>query len=1708
MLDQLINRKWISEGFETLVNHEIKDSPQFDVVIIGSGYGGAIAASELAETKKSNGQPLRICVLERGNEYLPGMFPANIAELPGHIRFNRPHRQAEGVNDGLFDIRINSDVSTLLANGLGGGSLINAGVMEIPRDEIFNHDWPSELQGGKLLKPYYERALHLVGAKDRTGKNTIERHAQHQQQPLQKFTALKSISSKEAPFRPAMLSVAMTDKLSSTGVPLQQCNLCGDCATGCNHSAKESLDTNLLAKAKSLGVEIYTGVSVLKLIKGKNQDWLLETVYTDPALQQRHGKPIHINTNKVIMAAGALGSTEILQRSQTSQLKFSHYLGERFSSNGDMIAVGYNHNVTVNAIAQEQQQPSTRNIGPTITGIINTEDKDALGNKKPNIIYQEMAVPGALAHFFEQLYYTALSLESLTEADNSHHQYGELELDPFSINQQAFQHSTVIAAMGDDGATGTLHCQGPEAPEGSIAISAKSIRQYPLFRRQIQKLQCLFDASLIKGKVLANPVWQRIPTALGKLIGTDNDSGPLLTVHPLGGCPMADDVHHGVVNHLGMAFDAGDHHEFHHGLVVLDGSIVPTALAINPALSITAIALRAVEALKSEQYWNLSDVRNSPSNMIATDRPITRNIDVETAAKDTEIEVIERLNGEIELINSSGNNQKMVAELTLNFASKPIQEIIGKNRYFSLKPQASSKHPESKLRLFTVEDWQRLNQTYHPPDQHETYYDKTAKLIAPLTGTLAFFTQERSTARQRRKKALYAWSFNRGMRDSYQSLVKKLTFKSKNKVRFLKYLPIYWRYLSKAGAVRLLEYDLTVGKPVKITCDQLSSIFIENTHYDHAIKGIKRFTYNRYANPWIQLMEITLTQFPGLNKNSECAQKLCLDPAFLTKQDLPLIRITKQENSITALKDLTALTAYFVRALLTTHLFSFRLPDMPKPREAKRLPTKIDGLPEPEVHRLVVGEIPKDYQQFKKGDKVAIQLTRYPKHDSDKQPLVMIHGYSTSGTTFAHHSINPNFANYFWTSGRDVWILDLRTSSGLSTAKYPWTIEDVAITDIPKALSFIHFKTRKTVDVFAHCLGSVMFSMAILSSNKDIVDIYPHQLISESKLNLIRRKNLPSLINKAVLSQMNPGVIFTPGNVFRAYILNYCKNFLPLGAYDFNARSDDSNFLLVERLLSTLPYPSNELPIENPKNPFKRTEFSSIRHRIDILYNRAFNLENIADITLDYIDDLFGPMHFETILQSIYFSNSNFLTNQNGINNFVSPQKIIDNWIFPTMLFNAQDSGLVDVASADRMQKLFAEAGINIKTKIFPNMGHQDSLIGKKAIEVMKELEVFLSQNNQSQFTKSGSSTQLYPSIPKYGPVIGRSYKNEKGLNIPTMCGISISSPIPEYIVILPIKFCNQFITDCHNQPYCIDTIKQNLIIPKTTNTDHTHWLKTIIEVPDKLKDYHQFLIVFLHDTQAGQDSLNIETEACARSETVKDYISQAVAKFLEDLPSNIEDAIIHCHWNNQDDNQLCFAIGSCQYPANIVDKIPAYQSYQRLANRLEDKPSTNKHPTNKPELLLLLGDQVYTDPTAGLFDPSSTYDRYSRCYFDLYGQPEVRRVLRQLPSYMMPDDHEFKDNLEPICPESPGYREHIKQKHEGLKSYKNFQQQPASNENNQSTKLWHSFEHKGFNFFMLDSRTNRKPRSAANMYEAHIKTIALAPFHAESNFRRHWLFF
>src|SRR5262245_37063640 len=181
--------------------------PHYDAVVVGSGYGGGVAASRLARMGK------RVAVLERGREFVTGEFPSRFPDLRGEMQLTG-RRLRLGSTTGLYDVRFGEHMHVLIGCGLGGGSLINAGVALRPDPRVFADPvWPAEVGADGLLDEGYLRAARWVrpARDDRAAERT-------------KFRALASagVALDEAPVAaPVVVSFAPT--VNPAGVAQPAC---------------------------------------------------------------------------------------------------------------------------------------------------------------------------------------------------------------------------------------------------------------------------------------------------------------------------------------------------------------------------------------------------------------------------------------------------------------------------------------------------------------------------------------------------------------------------------------------------------------------------------------------------------------------------------------------------------------------------------------------------------------------------------------------------------------------------------------------------------------------------------------------------------------------------------------------------------------------------------------------------------------------------------------------------------------------------------------------------------------------------------------------------------------------------------------------------------------------------------------------------------------------------------------------------------------------------------------------------------------------------------------------------------------------------------------------------------------------------------------------------------------------------------------------
>jgi cholesterol oxidase len=1730
--------KRLSRGLSVLWEEVLASDdgePMFDLVIVGSGYGGSAAAARLAgsqvPTACGGWRPARVCLLERGREYLPGDFPSRFGDVPRHVRIADQNKgRVRSNHDGLFDLRLGDDVAALVANGLGGGSLINAGVLLPPRPDDFPAGPWRDRIGSLAYQRKFEVAQYMLGGRTRRGElNTIGRHADG---APPKTKRLQDLALGARPCKQMPISVSMRGERNSAAVRLTACIQCGDCMTGCNVGAKDSLDVNLLRMAaRRERFEVYTGASVLSLRRGPNADdaknrkdpgkapaephWVLHVMHTEPRLQAREVWTLLLRTRKVILAAGTLGSPEILLRSRTDELVFSPRLGEGFSCNGDNIAAVHRMAKEVNGCAEETQPLQGRGVGPTITAAIEM----AAGVHRPFLV-QEFAVPAPLKRLFDESVTTAHVLAAMPLEDGTTHgSEPPGTIDPAAVDEAAMKHTLLVGVIGHDDAKGLLHLPQVVPPadrpaqQGVLRIHWPDARHACELNASHDAVRSLTECLGKGASLVANPMWRLLPEPLERLVSQPR--GPVLTVHPLGGCRIDADETSGVVDAFGRVynlFQRNTKDDWFGSLAVLDGSIVPGSLGVNPALTIATLSLDGARRLRRDWGWRPPVAVEAKQEERPFAPPPPHPV---PGAKpgETKIEVIERLSGPVRLLVGSFPETFHV-ELTVAYSPKTIRELTSTlERRINVDP--ASKY--SRLRLYRQADW----------DEHKlrVISDELRRphvlFEAGLTGSLRFLHREQSTPCRRSRRALWAWIRNRGLRDTWQEIADKqapaearpdCAGASRPKPRggggILKSLPERWAELkalsSHAGEVRRFDYALEVGAVI-------------TNKLDRAIKpgdmigGDKRLTYNRRANPWHQLTRLSLRKFPAMRDTT--APVLTLDPRFLANQRIPLLRVAAQADQANALADLGSFALYMTRLLATIHLWTFRKPDRSDLPEPLRLPDTIEGLPAPRITELEVD------RAMANGTPVMVRLTHYPRADAaDLPPLVMIHGYSVSGNTFTHPSLEPSAAAWFWRGdlqsgrrGREIWILDLRTSTGMPTATQPWAMEQPALIDIPAALLHIRNATGRRVDVFAHCIGCVMLSMALLTDARrvrnDDQQLGPDTRLTSEHLGLLTAFNRPDpqggphpCIERVVLSQKGPVLRYSDANLLRAYLMQYVRRWLMNDAYDFRPpRKPTVGDELLDRLLSSLPYPDADYDIENPLWPCARTPWTATRHRMDALYGRDFNADNMSPAALAAIDDLFGPMHLDTVAQTIHFARFNAITNQRGRGEFVTFGQLRKRWSgMPTLAIHGKDNGLVDVTTQSLLRDHMDGTGVPFECETFEHMGHQDCLIGRQSTRVFERIGRFLDKP--------------LPSMP----AATSELKTISVIDLPWV-GPRLAAPLPDQTRQMPLGVASLSRPDqgCARHllwpalreggeiklqawPDCVVVapdaepsskwVRLNLISAKLqametragNRLNDAGWLLLhLYEKDETTATSIEWLvhidpkILMEHWPQDRKDvAPRLALTAAAMPQRFDPRLNQAFVALTDALHADRSARL------TKPAPRLTLALGSCQYPTGLLDTKIAEQSLKRLDGTLKDI-----------DLVLFVGDQIYADATAGLADPVRRDERFDQPHERALRVPPIREVVRKRLVRTLPDDHELSDNWEPMNDAVTKRRPREAKANEqsgtqGFKAWRKHQSthgdsRPGANQ---------VFDFAGHPFFLLDTRTLRSPRgTTVRPLDAHL---------------------
>jgi cholesterol oxidase len=551
-------------------------SDHYHVVVVGSGYGGSIAACRLSRAGR------KVALLERGREMHPGEYPATVREAGHHVQTTGPAFGSErqiGDPRNLYRFHADGEMNVFSGCGLGGTSLINANVSLRPEARVFDERWPSELRqdGHGTMAGELDAGFAAAEAMLRPMPypDTFP--------PLAKVAALRMAAGASG-ITPTPINVTFREGPNVAGVHQQACTGCGDCVTGCNVGAKNTLLMNYLPDAVAHGAQVFTELDVRTVTQAPDgRSWIVGAQPLGLGRQKEFdAPPLAVTADVVVLAAGTMGTTEILLRSHQAGLSVSDQLGLHFTGNGDVIGFAERRDVSVRAIGAGDQAPDpARPAGPCITAVI---DRRSEGSLTESMIIEDAVVPGLMA----EVVAADLALQ-LGAVERKGDRRLRAELDGLASlftggHKGGSEHLQTFLVMGHDDGQGRMLLE-----DDQLRIEWPGVGTSAYYQRANQALAAA--AGQGGGTFVRNPLWSH------------HLHDGLITVHPLGGCVIGKSAKRGVVDHRGRVFDPDRKGAVHHGLIVADGSIVPAPLGVNPLLTISALTERTMALLCAEHGW-------------------------------------------------------------------------------------------------------------------------------------------------------------------------------------------------------------------------------------------------------------------------------------------------------------------------------------------------------------------------------------------------------------------------------------------------------------------------------------------------------------------------------------------------------------------------------------------------------------------------------------------------------------------------------------------------------------------------------------------------------------------------------------------------------------------------------------------------------------------------------------------------------------------------------------------------------------------------------------------------------------------------------------------------------------------------------------------------------------------------------------------------
>jgi cholesterol oxidase len=507
-----------------------------DVVVVGSGFGGSVAALRAAE------KGYRVAVLEAGRRFTNETLPKTSWELKKFLWAPRFGWM------GIQKITPLNDVLVLSGAGVGGGSLVYANTLYTPMDEFFNDrqwahitDWKAE------LAPYYDQAERMLGVTKNTTMTPSDVHMKAVADDMGVGHTFE-LTPVGVFFGPAGRQVS-DPYFGGAGPERTGCIQCGECMIGCRHNAKNRLDLTYLHLAENLGTTIHAETTVTAVRPQPGGGYLVETRHTTRRSEHRT-----FTAEQVVFAAGTLGTQRLLLRMRDEGVlsQLSSRLGELTRTNSEAILgamsmrkdVDFTRGVAITSSfypdPQTHVEPVRYGRGSNAMGMLSTHMTDGGGR-----------MPRWLKWVGQLLRHPLLTRKLLW--------------------LRGWSERTIIVLV-------------MQSLDNSLTVR----RKHGLFGERLVTVQ---------GHGQPNPTWIPVGNEVTRRVAKRIDGVPggsvgeianiPMTAHIIGGCPIGDSPENGVIDpwHRLYGYD---------GLHVMDGAAVSANLGVNPSLTITAQAERAM----------------------------------------------------------------------------------------------------------------------------------------------------------------------------------------------------------------------------------------------------------------------------------------------------------------------------------------------------------------------------------------------------------------------------------------------------------------------------------------------------------------------------------------------------------------------------------------------------------------------------------------------------------------------------------------------------------------------------------------------------------------------------------------------------------------------------------------------------------------------------------------------------------------------------------------------------------------------------------------------------------------------------------------------------------------------------------------------------------------------------------------------------------